>query len=390
MDTQTNYDEGVQLQRAALPELLSFLQEHQARTHDIVTPAKAISYMAHPEGTIELHEYSHEISEEGVTQQEQVTPMELNGVADAQMREKLDIPKKYWDRMVGDHSDLRAENANYWLKDDERSFMLRTLDPMDPNEAPLVRAILSDRYFRMDDLDVLSACLDGVREAGIVDPSKLDISCDRTARRLYVRITAPEIGVAAADIQSRYRDPRSGRDGRDYPMMWAGLVLSNSETGHGSTSLTPRIVEQVCTNGMTRRQDVSRSVHIGQQLEEGVVDWSADTQQKALDLMTAKTADACKSFLSTEYVERVVEELREFANKKIADPLSCVEHVGKELRYSEERTKSIMAAFIAGADVTPKGVGSALTSVAIDSSPDAAWDLENDTWKAMQVAHAFA
>lgn len=387
MNTETAYDEGVQLQRAALPELLALLQDHQARTHDIVAPARALSYTN--DGALELHEYGHEITLEGVTQQEQVTEMSLNRVADVQLRAKLDIHQRYWDRMSGEHLPLRATNANYWLQQDERSWMLRTLNPLNPDEAPLVRAILSDRYFRMDDLDVLSACLDGVREAGIVDPSTLDISCDRTASRLYVRITAPEIGVAAADIQSRYRDPRTGNSGTDYPMMWAGLVLSNSETGHGSTSLTPRIVEQVCTNGMTRPKDVSKSIHIGSRLDEGVVTWSEDTQRKALELMTAKTADACKTFLSVEYVQRVVDELREFAGRKVTDPVACVQHIGKELRYTEARTASIMAAFVGGGDVSVKGVGAAVTNAAIDAQPDAGFDMEADSWKAMELAAAF-
>lgn len=52
----------------------------------------------------------------------------------------------------------------------------------------MARAFLSDRYSVIDNLDVLTATLDGVRQAGV------DVSidrCDLTDRRMYVRIIAP-------------------------------------------------------------------------------------------------------------------------------------------------------------------------------------------------------
>ena len=46
-------------------------------------------------------------------------------------------------------------------------------------------------------------------------------------------------------------------------MVFAGWVLSNSETGCGAFTITPRLVVHVCRNGMTITKDALRAVHLG-------------------------------------------------------------------------------------------------------------------------------
>jgi hypothetical protein len=45
--------------------------------------------------------------------------------------------------------------------------------------------------------------------------------------------------------------------------VFAGFVISNSETGCGAFTLTPRLIVQVCRNGMTIIKDAIRAVHLG-------------------------------------------------------------------------------------------------------------------------------
>lgn len=61
------------------------------------------------------------------------------------------------------------------------------------------------------------------------------------------------------------------------PVVFAGFVISNSETGHGSFSIIPQITIQVCDNGMTFTRDAMREVHLGGRLQDGVIRWSSDT-----------------------------------------------------------------------------------------------------------------
>jgi len=100
-----------------------------------------------------------------------------------------------------------------------------------------------------------------------------------------------------------YRSPFTGASGADNPVVFAGFVITNSETGCGAFSLTPRLVVQVCRNGMTITRDAMRVVHLGERLDQGVVTWSDNTRDKTLALITAKTTDAVGTFLGSRYVQ---------------------------------------------------------------------------------------
>jgi hypothetical protein len=53
--------------------------------------------------------------------------------------------------------------------------------------------------------------------------------------------------------------------GADNPLVFAGFVISNSETGHGSFKITP----QICDNGLTLTQPSLTEVHLGGRLPTG-------------------------------------------------------------------------------------------------------------------------
>jgi hypothetical protein len=89
----------------------------------------------------------------------------------------------------------------------------------------------------------------------------------------------------------------------------APLLLSRYRSPFtGAFSITPRLVAQVCGNGMTITRDARRSVHLGEKLEEGIR-WSADTRGKQAALVTVIARDTVTSVLDPGYVERAVREL---------------------------------------------------------------------------------
>ena len=109
---------------------------------------------------------------------------------------------------------------------------------------------------------------------------------------MYVRVVCEQVAVLAPALLAGYRSPFTGASGADNPVVFAGFVITNSETGCGAFTLTPRLVVQVCRNGMTITRDALRAVHLGERLEEGMVTWSGNTRDKTLALITAKTTDA--------------------------------------------------------------------------------------------------
>lgn len=170
-------------------------------------------------------------------------------------------------------------------------------------------------------------------------------------------------------------------------MLFAGFVISNSEVGEGAWSITPRIVAEICGNGLQIVADVARAVHLGSRQEEGVVRYSADTQDKELALITARARDAVATFLSPDYLYAKVTEIERKAGAPIRHPEETVQQVAKAARFSDELADAVLAHFIRGGQLTVGGVMQAVTSVAqtLDDA-DTASDLEAQALRVMDLA----
>ncbi|MGC0212023.1 DUF932 domain-containing protein [Streptomyces levis] len=346
---------------ANVADLVRILEDQNRRKLDVIAPAAALRFR---EGNLHVEGVESLITEDGVTDVDGV--YRPTAVADEGIADKLKIPLAYLRRMRTDNVPLLDENVNAWLRTaPERRFMLRAFrgehgPGMRPAEG-VARALLSDSYKLMDNLDMLLAALDGVKQSG--HPTQVT-GCDLTDRRMYVRVESEEVAVQARDLLRGFRSPFDGRSGDELPLISAGFVITNSEVGGGAYTITPRAVIQVCRNGMPMAKDVMRAVHLGGKQDEGVVSWSGQTQRKTLELITSKTADAVRTFLSREYVEAKVREMEDAAGKPLADPTKTIEHVTKTFSIGAEAKETILAHFIRGGQMTAGGVMQAVTSTA--------------------------
>ncbi|GAA2559949.1 DUF932 domain-containing protein [Pseudonocardia hydrocarbonoxydans] len=342
---------------ATVADLAALLQAQHAAKLDVVTPAHQL---VADNGHLRLIGVGEpQLTPDGVTVGE--TVLRPTAVADAGIAEKLGIPLPYLRRLRAEQIGLYDANVNTWLADDpDRRFLVRGLHDAGGGTG-VARALLSDSYRMVDNLDVLMAVLEGVRAAG----GPVDIaSCDLTERRMYVKVRAPGIGEYAPELLGDYRSPFTGARGADNPLVFAGFVVSNSETGHGSFALTPQLTVQVCDNGMTITRDALREVHLGGRLADGVVRWSGDTQDALLGLVVKQARDAVATFLDRDYVRAKLAEIARQAGVPIRDPQATLDHVGKALRFTAEQQATILAHFVSGGDVTSGGVLHAVTSAA--------------------------
>jgi hypothetical protein len=307
------------------------------------------------------------------------TPTE---VCDDGLADKLGIPAAYLRRLRAEHPALYDANVNGWLARPDKSYLVRCL--RGDRGGGIARAFLSSGYKIIDNLDVLMAALDGLRQSGV--PAEID-GCDLTPRRMYVRVVSPAIRALAPRLLADYRSPFTGEPGAGNPVVFAGWVLSNSETGCGAFTITPRLIVQICRNGMTITKDALRAVHLGGRLDDGVIRWSGDTQQRNLDLITAQARDAVTTFLDTAYLERKIAEMSEAAGHEVSDPQQTIEIVAQRLRFTGEQQKTILSHFIRGGDLTAGGVMHAVTSTA-QTVPDAdtAHDMEAQALPALELA----
>lgn len=352
---------------ADLSDLASLLQAQHDAKHDVVLAANKL----HSYGTLLAVDDSEHL-------------YRPTTAADSDIAGKLGIPLAYLRRLRDDAPDLYDENVNGWLSRDDRRFLVRTFKSDDPSEWGVARALLSSNYRIVDNLDVLTAALDGVRAAGV--PVNID-GCDLSERRMYVRVSAPEVFGYAPTLLKNYKSPFTGQNGADNPVVFAGFVISNSETGGGAFTIVPRLVVQVCKNGMTINKDALRSVHIGGKLDEGVIRWSNETNQRSLELVTSQARDAVQTFLDVDYVTKTLEAIEVKATEKIDKPAEKLEIVCSKLAYPKERTEAIFDHFIQGGDITAGGIMQAITSVAqtIDDA-DVAFDMEADALRALELA----
>jgi hypothetical protein len=381
----TSVESTLTRRHASLADLADLLKQQHASKLDMVVPAGAMRAVG---GCLQIDGTGEAVlSPDGVT----TGPGRFvpTGTCDAGVAEKLGIPVAYLRRTRQEHVELYDVNVNTWLADEPgRRFLVRALrDGVDPGRAGIARALLSEKYRFVDNLDVLLAVLAGVRESGAAAQVT---SCDLSERRMYVQIRSDDIAAYAPALLANYVSPFTGAAGADNPVVFAGFVVSNSETGHGSTSITPQLIVQVCDNGMTITRDAMREVHLGGRLADGVVQWSAATQQAALALITRQAADAVSTFLDRGYVERTIAGIETEAGVRVGDVPATVKHVGSQLRFSEEQQATILDHFIDGRDRTAGGVLHAVTSAAqTQTDADTAYEMERAGLRAMSLAAAF-
>jgi hypothetical protein len=363
---------------ASLADIMAILEQQQAHKVDVVASASRIQI---ENGNLHLTGTDPILTADGVTATEGFyRPTE---VCDAGIGEKLGIDLRYLRKCRSQAIDLYDANVNGWLqRADGKAYLIRCLAD-GAGGTGIARAFLSDQYKVVDNLDSLMAILQGVKESGM----SVTINCDLSERRMVVRVTSEEIRALAPTLLRNYRSPFTGKTGADNPTVFAGFEFTNSETGGGAHLLTPRIVVQVCDNGMKINKDALRTVHLGSRMEEGMIRWSGDTREANLALITKKTRDAVATFLDVKYVEKKIIEIEEKSGHKVTDPEDTITVVSQKLRFTEEERRSILNHFIDGGDRTAGGVMHAVTSVAQTlTDPDAAFEMENNGIRAMEIA----
>lgn len=347
------------LRRRDLATLAKTLQDQRTRAVDVVASAKSLHSK---DGLIVLSGLEPVLEEDGVT--------DVNGfyrptdVGNEGIGLKLGIPNQYLRKMHEDFPELYDANVNGWLQRTDAKYLLRLLrTPGQERQDGILRALLSDRYRTIDNFDVLMATLAGIREAGLTGDS-LRIEADLTERRMIVKVHSEAVALAAPELIGKYRSPFTGQSGMDNPLLFAGFMITNSEVGGGSFSITPRAVWEVCTNGMTITKDAMREIHLGVRLNEGVVKPSARTIKRNLDLVTSQTSDAVKAFLSKDYLESKVEEVQEKMGVEITDAPKVITDVSAKLGFSKDDAADILGAFVKGGTMTAGGVMQAITAAA--------------------------
>lgn len=283
-----------------------------------------------------------------------VESYQLNDIAHRQIGDHLGISTKYYDKMRIEYPELLATNINSWFQHSPSQRMIRTLDGN-------VRAFLSRRYRRIDNYEVLQAVLPILAE---IEASQVE-SCEITETRMYVKVVNPKLTteVAPGDV------------------VQAGVIISNSEVGHGSISVQPLVYRLVCSNGMIVNDARTRRYHTGRVNEatENYELYSDETLEAIDHAFIMKLADTVKAAVDEVRFERVVSIMRGAQEAKITskDIPQVVELATKEHRFTKEENTGVLEHLIRGGDLSLYGLANAVTRFSQDvESYDRATKLE--------------
>ena len=275
-----------------------------------------------------------------------------------QVASALNIPAKYYDLMQEKKPDLLALNINEWFRDRDQAYMVRTMD----GDA---RAFLSDRYRRIDNLEIAQAvlpCLAGREEIEI-------ISSEVTDSRLYIK----------------FLNKRVEGEVRPGDLVQAGGIISNSEVGLGAVSVKPLLYRLVCSNGAVVDDFATRKTHVGRaakSLEDSFVIFSEEAQQAEDKAFLLKIRDAVSAAYDEARFHQMIDKYKEAASARITGRVQdVVELTGKEFGLNQPEQDGILKYLIEGGDLSLYGLSNAVTRFSQDvESYDRATQMEAIGW----------
>lgn len=281
-----------------------------------------------------------------------IAPIRMN--AHRQIGEHINVPAKYYDRMKKDAPSLLAINVNHWFRDNTKNRMVRFMDGD-------LRAFLSDRYHRIDNIHIASAVLPVLQE---IDGLKV-VSCEITDSRMYIKA-----------VNERVRaDVKVG------DTVEAGVMITNSEVGQGALAVTPLVHRLVCLNGMVVNDAAYRRHHVGAQAakHDNAYELYSDETLKADDnAIMLKARDLVRGSLEHAGFDKFVEQMRDATEgDKMKAPSKAVELAQSKFTLSEGEGQSILSHLIEGGDLSKYGLLNAVTRAAQDiESYDRSTELE--------------
>ena len=236
---------------------------------------------------------------------------------------------------------------------------------MDYGYGRVARAMLSDRYRRIDNLQIAMAVL----PLFMGDDQYEVMSSEVTESRMYIKICfhLKKYEVVPGD--------------------WVefGIIISNSEVGLGAVSIRPFLNRLICTNGCVVNDFGERRHHVGRQAKavEDSFDLYSDAAIEAEDkAFMLKLQDVARATLDESRYPTIIGKLQDSAQAKITGRVQdVVELTSKSFGLNQSEQESILDYLIRGGDMSLYGLSNAVTRMSQDvESYDRATEIESIGW----------
>lgn len=253
-----------------------------------------------------------------------------------QIGARVGIPSKYYDKMLNEAPGLLCENVNTWFARKPELRMVRTLGGD-------TRAFLSNRYNRIENEEIAGIALPILADI----PDVQIVSSEITERRMYIQAVAPRVqgDVKVGDT------------------VQAGVVISNSETGHGAVSVAALDYRLRCKNGAISA-DRFRAYHVGRQIEDSAELWADDTQKADDSVVLLKVRDMIKAAVDAVRFRERIERMQGLTQIKASNVEHAVEVLAQKVGATDDEQGGILRALIEGGDLSAWGLLNAVTAQA--------------------------
>ena len=315
-----------------LPELDAALQARLALKKDFTATANSMAVAAHGSSR---EDYMLEVDGIG--------DFQMNPIFHSQMATRMKVPLQFYDRALS-HPDEFVPLLNALLhRDYGKESMIRTV-------GKTARAMLSPKYRRIDDELIAKTAIAALSSLGEFQVK----SCNLTDRKMYIKVLFEETRM----------DVKVG------DTVEAGLIISNSEVGMGSFSVSPFIHRLWCLNGMVVNDSKLRRRHLGRYIgtgEDGAqeIEFSDETIKAEDDALMLKVRDMVVDTADKGKFEATVHKLQEAAeDKPKTDPEKAVKELSQRFGLKDEERASIFDSLINGGDTSRYGFLNAVTHAA--------------------------
>lgn len=315
----------------SLVDLATELERQITTKQDMIVPTPLMHHVTGDDGTSVLN----------IETPDGVRTFSTTENCRRQLADRLKIPFAYFERMRADQQTLLDNNINTWLQAAPEQRMVRVLDGR-------ARAFLSDRYRRLDNYDLLAHVYPMLRE---LPGARID-SCEVTDSRMYLKVVTSKVQY---ELQPG-------------DVVHAGVVISNSETGQGSLSVSPLVYRLVCRNGLIAADHAMRKTHVGRLTDastEEVTIFKEDTLQADDAAFFLKVRDVVQSAISEATFSLIAERMRKTLGIKLSgDPVKAVDKLAVRYLLADHERVGVLRSLIGEGDLTGFGLVNAITGYA--------------------------
>src|SRR5882672_4531798 len=237
---------------------------------------------------------------------------DVNSIAHDQIGTHVEIPSKYYDKMLAKAPALLANNVNTWFQKYPAKRMVRGL-------FGTARAFLSDAYRPLENEDLAEAVL-----PVLMDMDLALMSSEITERRLYIKAVDRRVERELAKTGARFGD-----GGHTIVRVASpAITISNSEVGHGSMAIMAGVYDGFCSNLATFSERSVRKTHVGKRhdlvTDEMYRMLSDDTRRKTDEALWAQIRDVVRAAFDRARFDALVDKIEGKIGDKIEDAVETV------------------------------------------------------------------